>query len=209
MDSKYVIQPLAVVLAIALCLAGAAVAIGWITGGSLRDSAIVVQAVGATAAIFAGGLFAITKTRMFRTFEPHVTITHEVSHRPIGDSYVHITVTANLRNSSRVHIEIKRGRFAVQQLSPILDEDVEDYYLQAFVRKTRDDLPWPTLYEYQRDFEDSKLIIEPGESHPETVEFIVSREVRSVLLYTYFYNAAHPSTPQTAEGWHASTAYDL
>ena len=209
MDSKYILQPFVVVLGIALFFVGAVLGITWTTDVSFRDSAIAVQAIGTTSAICAGGFFAITKARMFRAFEPHLTITHVVSHRRIGESYVHITVTAKLRNSSKVHIEIKRGQFAVQQLSPTFDEDVENYYLQAFEDKTRDDLPWPTLYEYQRDFEDAKLMIEPGESHPETVEFIVSRDVRSVLLYTYFYNASYPRLAQTAEGWQAVTAYDL
>ena len=36
------------------------------------------------------------KWQVFRESEPHLTITHDVPHRPIGDSYAHIAVTGTL-----------------------------------------------------------------------------------------------------------------
>ena len=84
-----------------------------------------------TLAIVAGGFFAAYKWQIFRDFEPHLTITHEVSHRSIGDSYVHIDVTATLHNSSRVKIEFRRGFVRLQRI--VSDEEVESLYAQVFI----------------------------------------------------------------------------
>ena len=52
-------------------------------------------AAGVTAlADILGGILVACKWQVFRESEPHLTITHEVSHRPVGESYIHIAVTA-------------------------------------------------------------------------------------------------------------------
>ena len=83
-----------------------------------------IQSAITSVAIVVGGAFALFKLQVFRTFEPHLTITQEVSHRPVGDSYVHIVVTATLHNSSRVRVDLREGLFRLQQIQPILDEEV-------------------------------------------------------------------------------------
>lgn len=47
--------------------------------------------------------------------------------------------------------------------------------------------------------------MEPGEVHRETFEFIVSKEVRAVMVYTYFYN---PGASRTL-GWGTATVHDI
>ena len=54
--------------------------------GKLKDIAAIIQSSVTAVAIAAGGLFAYYKLQFFRDLEPHLTITHEVSHRLIGDS---------------------------------------------------------------------------------------------------------------------------
>ena len=73
----------------------------------------IAQSLVTTIAIVAGGIFAAYKWQVFRESEPHLTITHKVSHRTVGESYVHIAVTAVLHNSSRVHIELLKGIFSL------------------------------------------------------------------------------------------------
>ena len=91
-----------------------------------------VQSVVAIVAIVGGGAFAYYKLQIFRVFEPHLTISHEVSHRYIGDNYVHIAVTATLHNSSKVKMELRKGVFLLQQISPLSDEEIEPLYEQVF-----------------------------------------------------------------------------
>lgn len=168
----------------------------------------IVQASATALAIAAGGLFAGYKLQLFRDFQPHLTISHEVSHRLVGDSYVHIAVTANLRNSSKVKLEFRQALFRLQQVAPITDAETERLYAQVFVNAEQRHLQWPMLDEATLQWTPGALIIEPGELHPETYEFIVSSEVKSVIIYTHFYN---PSVTASGldTGWLRTTVYDI
>lgn len=169
----------------------------------------IAQALVTIVAIVAGGSFAAYKWQVFRESEPHLTITHEVSHRPVGDSYVHIAVTAVLHNSSRVQIELREGFFLLQQVAPALDQDVEALYAQVFADEESKDLQWPTLDEAPRHWGEGELVVEPGERHPETFEFLVSKDVEAVSIYTYFHNSKFSPGARTAEGWVAMTFRDI
>ena len=175
----------------------------------LSDLASILGSAVTIVAIVLGGVFALTKLQAFRDFEPHLTITHEVSHRLISDSYVQIDVTASLHNSSKVQIELNKGFFRLQHIAPLPDHEVEELYAQVFIDKKHEDMRWPTLEEVQRSWDKGELMVEPGESHPETYEFIVSRDVEAVLIYTYFYNLKYVIGKRSAEGWHATTVHDI
>ena len=175
----------------------------------VKDTLGVMQAVVTTLAIVLGGVFAAYKWQIFRESEPHLTISHEVSQRRIGESYVNIAVTAMLHNSSRVHLELSEGFFRLQQVAPASDEDVETLYAQVFVDEEYVDIQWPVLEEVPRTWGRGELIVEPGETHPETFEFIVSSAVEAVNIYTYFYNSTFSPGAQTAEGWGATTVHDM
>ena len=64
------------------------------------DLARIIQAAVTATALVATGLFAAVKFQLFREFEPHLNITHEISCQEIGDSYVHIGVTAVFQHAS-------------------------------------------------------------------------------------------------------------
>ena len=160
-------------------------------------------------AIMAGGAFAIYRLRVFRTLEPHITVTQTVSHRVVGDSYIHISVTAMLHNSSRVEVGIREATFALQMISPMTDFAVEIFDAEASGGENPRYIQWPTLGDEMGTWNENELIVEPGASHPETFEFIVSREVRAVLIDTYFYNQTYEGYSMKSKGWGATTAYDI
>ena len=181
-----------------------------LTDTKFTDAATAVQAIGILVAICVGGVFAYQRLQIFRTFEPHLTITHKVSHRHIGDSYTHIAVTATLRNSSKVQVELRDGFFRLQKITPLPDEEVEALYAQAFNEDGEYvNLQWDTLERIERSWSKNELIVEPGESHPETYEFIVARDVESVLIYTYFYAPRFSQDAPSPRGWVATTVYDI
>ena len=155
--------------------------------GRAKDIASIIQSFAASLAILAGGIYALYKLQVFRTLEPHMTIAHRVSHRRIGDSYMHIDVTARLHNSSKVKIELRQGLFRLQGVSPVSDEEVEILYKETFAQKRFNSIQWPTIEEAERAWAKGELVLEPGESHSETIEYIVeASSYESVLVYTYF-----------------------
>ena len=182
--------------------------VGWL-GLSYGDSARLFQAVGAVAVIFVGGMFAYWRLQIFRTFEPHLTISHEISHRRVGQNYMHISVAINLNNNSRVKIELREAFYSLLLVSPLTDEEVEDLYEETFVKREQRDIQWRTLNEVQREWIENELIIEPGGSHNESCDFILSSDIRSVAIYTYFYNSESSQYTQSTDGWSATSVYDI
>ena len=205
MDRNSIVKALALLLTVSAIFIAITWALVCFADVGITDSARAVQALGTIIAISAGGLFAIFKLQMFRDFQPHLTISHVVLHRPVGESYVHIDVAVTLHNSSKVKIELRDGFFRLQQIAPVIDEDVETLYPEVFVDKTAEDIQWPTLDEIPLTWDKGVLIVEPSEAHQETFEFIVSKAVESVIIHTYFYNP-YSSSP---EGWGATTVYDI
>ncbi len=199
----------ATLLAIAVAVAVIVPEWSWKNVGPIKDVAGGIQSALTVVAIVVGGVFALFKLQVFRTFEPHLTITHEVHHRYVGDSYVHIDVTATLRNSSRVAVEIREAEFSIQQISPVSDEEVEAVYSEVFIDKKLIYLQWPFLESVPFEWDQGEMVIEPNESHQQTYEFIVLGHLETVLIYTYFENPQLPRPPKSAEGWAATTVYDI
>lgn len=179
----------------------------------IKDMAGFFQAVATIAAIAVGGIYAYRNNLILRRFEPHLTISHEVSHRPIGSQYVHIAVTATLYNGSRVRVEVRHGYFELLQIAPMDDDDVEYLYGQVFAVQSDGpnirDFDWTHLDIIHRASDAHPLIIEPGEYHHEPGEFVVSNAVETVLIYSYFYNPVFRQGSQSAPGWTATTVYDM
>ena len=178
--------------------------VGWL-GMSYSDSARLFQAVGAVSVIFVGGALAYQRLQIFRTFEPHLSISQEISHRLVGGDYLHLVVTADLHNNSKVKVELREAFFSLLVVAPTDNDDIERLYREVFVTKMQEYLQWPTLNEVPRRWEKGEIVIEPGERHQEVCEFIVSEEVESVLAYTFFHN------PEVRDeiGWSATTVYDV
>ena len=119
----------------------------WLTGDGFGQSVRTFQAIVTAVAILIAAYFALFKLQIFREFAPHLTITQKVSHRRVGESYIHIDVSVTLRNSSRVKIGLRRGLFLLQLISPLEDQEIETLYSQVFVTKEIEDFAWPKLYE--------------------------------------------------------------
>ena len=209
--NKNILKDIGIVLLCVAVFGGISVAIvSWSVqlttdGQDFMQSSRSFQAIATVTLICVGGIFAYRRLQLFRTFDPHLTISQEVSHRLIGDSYVHIYVTATLHNSSKVQVEIREGFFSLMKISPVSDEQVEEMYASVFIDEEYDDIPWPVLEQAPRIWGKGVLLVEPGEVHQEICEFIISKDTKSVIIYTHFRNL-YSSTP---EGWYTTTVYDI
>ena len=195
---------LAVALTVSAAFAGLAV---WSDAAHLKDAAAVVQALTTAAAIGIGGALAWFKLQIFRDFTPHLTISHEVGHRVISPSYALIDVTVVLHNGSKVHVELREAIFRLQMVAPISDAEAATLYDEMYEnRGVR--ARWPKLNEVERSWNEGELIVEPGESHRESCDFIISRDVAATRVYTFFHNPSFQEGGGMARGWGATTVYD-
>ena len=149
----------------------------------------VIQALLTVVAIVVGGVFAWRNAHIFRHNAPHVNVSHEIAHIFLSDEYVYIAVTTTLHNTSRVNIEFLNGYSSIQQVTPVEDEEIEGLYAEAFEPPDLRYIQWPTLGYRASSWEKDGLTVEPGEKETQIFEFIVSREVESVIITTYFYNS--------------------
>ena len=189
----------------------ASIVIARFTNAKITDTAQTIQAIGILVAMCMGGVLAHRRLQIFRTFEPHLTISHEVSHRFVSDNYVHIDITATLYNSSKVQVELRQGFYRLQLIAPYSDADIERLYKQVShaeddITYTDNQIQWTTLESMEISWKSGELFVEPGESHPETCEFLISKDVKSVMIYTYFYDQRFS---QINTGWAATTVYDI
>ena len=200
-----------IVLAVIAVLCLAALALGvWLPDvGRVGDAVSVVQVFATALVVVVGGIFAYRKLQLFRDFEPHLTVTQTVTSRAVGSQYAHIAVTATLHNSSKVRVEVRKCLFQIHQIQPLSDDDVEHYYVEAFRDGGSAYIEWPTIDDVARKLEPNEMVIEPGAYHHEPCEFIISREVSTALVYSYFFNRAYLKRCTSAQGWSATTVHDI
>ena len=91
------------------------------------------------------GGFALYKLGVFRDLKPHLTLEQSVSHRPIGDDYVHIAIQVSLLNTSKVAVSITDAVFIVQQVAPLSNQEVETLYAEISDENSETDMQWPLL----------------------------------------------------------------
>ena len=200
-----------IVVSVGAVLLLAAIGLGyWMPEVDRVGDALGVLQVFVTAlVIVAGGLFAYRKLQMFRDFEPHLTVTQTVTSRTVGTEYAHIALTATLHNSSKVRVEVRECNFQIQQIQPMSNEEVEHHYVEAFREDGSAYIEWPMLEDVVRRLERNEMVIEPGAYHHEPCEFIVSRDVEVVLVYSYFFNTEYSDSGRSAQGWSATTVHDI
>ena len=163
-----------------------------------------------------GGFVAYKKFEIFRDFEPNITVSHSVSHRPMGPGYRVLTVTADLRNDSKVSTSIQNGYYKIYWLAPYSTADIESIVDNARVVQhgydslmTISDLSLGSICHLDISKERG-IIIEPGEIHSETYNFPLRDDVlESVFIETYFENPNWGSQGSSARFWGTRSAYDF
>ena len=174
----------------------------WLLPGAatFMDWTQIVLSLVTILAIVFGGFFAAVKFELFRDFEPHLTISHTINHRPLGDSYVHIDVRAVLHNSSRVRVELTDGYFVVQRIAPLSEENELSGSELVYPF-------WPVLEEASIELGDEKIVLEPGQSLQEVLQFTVTNEVHTVLIHYSFSNSI--PAPESPVRWGITDVYDI
>ena len=175
----------------------------------VSKASAIVGSVGTLIAICVGGVFAVYQFRLFRHNEPHLSVKQSVTHHPVSNGYVAIVVSAELLNSSKVAVRIRETLFRVQQFGQFTDEKVEELYSDTFINQNDYEIQWPTLDEIRSDRLPGEIVVEPGEAHTETYEFIVAEDLWSVMVYSMFYNPNSSTGDEDRRGWHATTVCNM
>ncbi len=176
---------------------------------SIPKAAQVVGSIGTLVLVGLGGIFAIYQFRLFRQHAPHLSIEQSVTHHKVSENYLAIVVTVRLTNSSKVMVPIYDTLFRIQEFSELTDDLVEELYAQAFIGEEVDNIQWPTLDEQLRDWSPGGITIEPGETHAETYEFVIADHIKTIMVYSMFYNPYSQDSRDGPRGWSATSVYSI
>ena len=159
--------------------------------------------------IVVGGGYALYKLGVFRDLKPHLSLEHSVTHRPVGDDYIHIAMQVSLLNTSKVAVSITEAICVVQQIAPLSNREIETLYDETFVSNNEIDIQWPLLNQYQKTRPVNELIIEPQGRHVDYYETHISKDIATNLVSTRYNNAKFSDGDDAARGWELSSAHDV
>ena len=141
--------------------------------------------------------------------EPHLTITQSVSFRKISGQWAHIAAEIDLKNDSRVEVRVRKATYYL-----FLVARYENRHARALSKRLNDDdgktryINWEVISQIDGPVGAARLVIEPGESHQEMVEFIFEhsayRPLKTVLISSLFYNEK-----DAKHWWQARTVYEI
>lgn len=134
---------------------------------------------------------------------PHLSISHDVSHFSDEDNFVHINVTANLHNSSKVQVKIRKAELVLFQALPVLDDKFE---ILASTCKAHH-IPWQLSGKRLPNWDE--LSIEPGQTIQLIFAIKIPKSVKSILVHTHFSNPCFDKKSEHNSGWRSISFYDI
>ena len=153
----------------------------------ISDFAAIIQGV----VVGLGGLFAIFKIMELKYFEPHLTISNRITHRPVGSNLVHIGVVALLHNSSNNRVSVSEGICSIEEVNPAIN--------QTQLRRYDKQPPWQGNWQ----------VFAPKSSRPEVFEFVIPDDIKVVRIDVKFSNPHFTKGFSTNSGWSDTTFYDI
>ena len=161
--------------------------------GVVKDIVQIVAIVGA-------GAWASYRFGLFRERVPRGTISHEITHRSLTDTTLHLSVTVIFSNTGRVvwSFAPERGnRTTIQQLKPIDHEDLTSLHDRIAAGESQT-YEWPGIDERPMA---RNLEVEPSDAEEINHEFVLDSDIESILIYSYY--------GTDNRGWQATTIYDF
>ena len=160
----------------------------------------VVKDIVQILAIVGAGAWASYRFGLFGERVPRGTISHEITHRTLTDTTIHVSVTVIFSNTGRVvwSFAPERGNQTTIQLVKPIDQEDLDSVQERVAAGESPTYQWPAI-------DDRPLVkhlkIEPADTHEINHEFVLGNDVESILVYS-FYGSDNG-------GWQATTVYDI
>lgn len=148
---------------------------------------------------------------------PYPKIEHNITHWPLGDGKVYLSVIVTVTNVGNVLLTLKSGKVIVQQIRPLLDDlrtlvkeasgdALREGKIESLFQEENSQIAWCELGYRQSIWGDKEVEIEPKESEEIQYDFILDEAIQTVRVISYFRNEKR-GEPEV--GWRLTTVYDL
>jgi hypothetical protein len=157
-----------------------------------QDAATIV-------AIIVGGIWTYMLFVRRRSMYPKLRLTHTVYTRDIDAERRFLRVTLTFENQSNVLVKIREITSRILQLEPWPDDIISPGLELGHDHASYE---WPHI-DY-RDIEPQKVEIEPGELDEYCFDYVIDREIKAVIVYSWVKNLR-----KRRIGWQLSTPHNL
>ena len=151
-------------------------------------------------AIVSASVWATYRFGLFRERIPRGSISHEVTHRPLTDSTIHVSVTVIFSNAGNVLWSFEptnQNLTTIQQVKPLTSDRLTVLEQQ---RSAQPDTPYQWTRIDERPLTAS-LEVEPSDTERVSYEFVIDNAIESILIYSHYGG--------TDRGWDVTTIYDI
>lgn len=160
-------------------------------------------------AIIAGAFWTYWLFVRTRQKYPSASLTQRINYRLIAEGKLWLRVTVTLQNTGKVLLSLVHATAWIQKVAPV-DEDMLAEMIKGNEPVDEEGMEYSWLLaadEKEKDWARGERQIEPGESDQVNFDFILSPELETILVYTYFRNAQIRRAKEL--GWRITNVYDL
>lgn len=186
--------------------------VSWIPGvGTYHDAAAITQAAVTVIAILTAAMVAGSNGVLRRRSEPYISVSSKTTHRQLDPQNIHLRITANLHNTSRVQVVFETGVMEVRQLVQAARQEYE--YVPVYGKILREDMTGFSqridLGAHPLDWRNQTIIVEPRETRRIAFEVITDDTVESVRIRFCFHHRWHQARSGSVSGWESVTFHDI
>jgi hypothetical protein len=177
-----------------------------------KELAEGIQAIATTVALIVGGFWTYTLFLKRRQAFPRPKIEHQVVIKKIQSTQYLLFATITIINASEVLLKIRSGSIWVQQVLPLTPE------LQILIERYGEyqraaplwgdggrEINWTAKARLDLSLEKRSIIkIEPSEVETICCDFLISSEIQTIKLSSYFEDDSKPGF-----GWTLTTIHDI
>lgn len=159
--------------------------------------------VATAGALILGGVWAYLRFFRQRTEKPRVKLSYIAAHRPLDDeSLVRVSVLAE--NCGSVLIDVPEMRCEIRQVAPLVQDTLEKLKARELIDE-RHEADLHCIRCYEEKWKEGEVEIEPGETETFDFDFVVSNDIKTILIYAHLPNVERKDDG----GWQVAGFYDL
>lgn len=174
----------------------------------LQSITSVIQSIATTLAIIIGGIWTYRIYIQKREGIPKAKLEHKINNRIVNEKIMLLDTNITIHNIGDGQMSLQSWEIILSQVIPPIShfQKIIDAFDISYSKGKRI-LRWHELIsEIEKVDSEGKFILEPNESHQFHRNYIISSEIKTISLYTYFHNT---KIKDRNIGWELNTIYDL
>jgi hypothetical protein len=134
-------------------------------------------------------------------------VAHQITDIRFNRDKVLLRIVISITNVGDVLLPIEHCEVRVNQIFPFEEDQWAELHSDSGIEDfNQTDTEWPTLVIRERNWDEKKFEIEPSEGGEINFDFIISSDVKTIEIYTYFDNL----TKSTSNlGWRHTSLYEI